>query len=325
MSVLVFIQNFNGKLRKQNFELASFAYEMASQNGGILNAVILGQIAVSELQALGKYGVEKVFHINDKRLNSRINKAYTKVVEQVALKTGASIVVFPDNNTGKALGPRLSVRLKAGFVPGVVNAPTSYNPFMVQKKVFSGKAFANVKVISEKKILSLGINSFGVKENTTSLEITEIAPTLDDNDILVHVAETIPSAEGVSLADAEIVVSGGRGMKGPDNWKALEELAGTLNAATACSRPVSDDGWRSHEEHVGQTGKIIAPNLYFAIGISGAIQHVAGVSGSKIIVAINNDSDAPIFKVADYGIVGDALSVLPELNNAIQEYMTENA
>lgn len=325
MSVLVFIQNFNGKLRKQNFELASFASEMASQTGGPLNAVVLGQIENSELEALGKYGVEKVFHVNDERLNSRINKAYTKVVEQVALETNAGIVVFPDNNTGKALGPRLSVRLKAGFVPGVVHVPTSYAPFMVQKKVFSGKAFANVKVNSEKKILSLGINSFGVKENQKSVEITEFTPTLDDKDILVHVAETIPSAEGVSLADAEIVVSGGRGMKGPDNWGPLEELAGMLNAATACSRPVSDDGWRSHEEHVGQTGKIIAPNLYFAIGISGAIQHVAGVSGSKNIVAINNDPEAPIFKVADYGIVGDAQSILPELNKALQQYKAENA
>lgn len=325
MSVLVFIQNFDGKLRKQNFELASFAAEMANESGGVLNAVVFGKIEDSQLNALGNYGVEKVFHVDDERLNSRINKAYTKLVEEIASETNASIIVFPDNNTGKALGPRLSVRLKAGFVPGVVKTPSSYEPFTVQKKVFSGKAFANVKVNSEKKILSLIINSFGVKENFKSIEIQKYTPNLNDTDIQVHVAETIPAADGVSLADAEIVVSGGRGLKGPENWRPLEELAETLNAAKACSRPVSDDGWRSHEEHVGQTGKIIAPNLYIAIGISGAIQHVAGVSGSKHIVAINNDPEAPIFKVADYGIVGDAMSILPELNNALKEYKAENA
>lgn len=323
MSVLVYIQNFNGKLRKQNFELASYSSELSVKLGCELNAVIIGDIDAIELDALGEYGVDKVFHINESKLNSRINKAYTKIIEQIAQEVNAEILVLPDNNTGKALGPRLSVRLKAGFVSGVINLPDSFEPFTVKKKVFSGKAFTNVKVNSKKKILSVVVNSYGVKVNPKPIVKVDFKPKLSDSDFMVKVLETKASKNGVSLADAEIVVSGGRGLKGPENWAAIEELAEILNAAKACSRPVSDDGWRSHEEHVGQTGKIIAPNLYFAIGISGAIQHVAGISGSKTIVAINNDPEAPIYKVADYGIVGDALVILPELNKALKNYKIE--
>ncbi len=323
MSVLVYIQNFNGKLKKQNLELASYASKIADGISTDVVAIIMGEIENSEIEKLSKYGVSKVLKAGDATLNTRINKTYTQVLEQAVNTANAEIVVFPDNTDGKAIAPRLSVKLKAGYVPGVLSLPDSYNPFVVSKRAFNGKAFANVKVITPKKIVSLMNNSFGLHENPKDLTIEDFSPQLNPDEVKTKVIDSKLSDEGISLFDAEIVVSGGRGMKDPDNWKPLEELAQILGAATACSRPVSDDGWRPHEEHVGQTGKVIAPNLYFAVGISGAIQHVAGVSGSKCMVAINNDSDAPIFQVADYGILDDAQKVLPKLIEAFKVFKAE--
>lgn len=323
MSVLVYIQNFNGKLKKQNFELASFGAKIAKQQNTITNALVLGEIDNSELEKLAQYGINKVLKASNPKLNTRINKLYTEAMAQAAQASDASIIVFPHNNAGKAIAPRLSVKLKAGLVTQTVALPTSYDPFMVTKRAFSGKAFAHVKIISEKKILTLMNNTFGIFEKPTEISIEDFNPELDFASIKTEVVDQKLTTEGISLADAEIVVSGGRGMKSGDNWSAIEELADVLGAAKACSRPVSDEGWRPHEEHVGQTGKVIAPNLYFAIGISGAIQHVAGVSGSKCIVAINNDSDAPIFQVADYGILEDANKVLPKLIEAFRAFKAE--
>ncbi|MFC2138488.1 electron transfer flavoprotein subunit alpha/FixB family protein, partial [Bacteroidota bacterium] len=215
--------------------------------------------------------------------------------------------------------PRLSAKLKAGLVSGVIKEPSSLDPFTVTKKVFSGKAFANVSIKSDIKILTLAQNSFKLVEKNTSPSIENFSPALNDEMFKTSVKDVEKQTGKVILTDAEIVVSGGRGMKSPDNWGPIEELAELLGAATACSRPVSDEGWRPHSEHTGQTGKIIAPNLYFAFGISGAIQHLAGVSSSKFIVAVNTDKDAPIFEAADYGIVGDALKVVPEIISAIKE------
>lgn len=323
MSVLVYIQNFNGKLKKQTLELASYASKIAEATQSKLVGIVLGEIENAELEKLANYGVSKILKASDAKLNARINKIYSQVIEQAVTSENSTVIVFPDNNLGKAVAPRLSVRLKAGFVPGVLALPSSYEPFVVSKRAFSGKAYANVKVSSAIKIVSLMNNSFGLYENNSELSIEEFTPELHLDEVKTTIVDRKISDEGVSLFDAEIVVSGGRGMKDAGNWAPLEELASVLGAATACSRPVSDDGWRTHNEHVGQTGKVIAPNLYFAIGISGAIQHVAGVSGSKCIVAINNDSDAPIFQVADYGILDDAQKVLPKLVEAFKTFKAE--
>lgn len=323
MSVLVYIQNFNGKLKKQNLELAGYAAKIGEKTGLSVTGVVLGQIDDNELQKLSGFGVSKVLKFDDERLNVRVNKFFTQAIEAAAQKVNAEIVLFPDNNTGKALAPRLSVKLKAGFVPGVTALPENHDPFIVTKRAFSGKAFAKVKVKSDIKILSLMNNSFGLHEKPVELSIEAFNADINFDDSPTQIVDRQVSDKAVSLVDAEIVVSGGRGMKGPENWQPLEELAEALGAATACSRPVSDEGWRPHEEHVGQTGKVIAPNLYFAIGISGAIQHVAGVSGSKYLVAINNDDEAPIFQVADYGIVGDAHKILPKLTKVVKKFKEE--
>lgn len=323
MSVLLYIQNFRGKLKKQNFELASYASKIAEDLNIDVTGVVMGEIDNTELEKLAKYGVSKILKAGDALLNTRINKVYTQIVQQVADSAGAEVIVFPDNNAGRAVAPRLSARIKAGFVPRVAAVPSSYDPFIVSKGVFTGKAFANVKVNTPVKILSLMNHTFGLFEKETELVIENFTPQTDTSGVTTKVIDRKLSDEGLSLVDADIVVSGGRGMKSPDNWGPLEELADILGAALGCSRPVSDEGWRSHEEHVGQTGKVIAPNLYIAVGISGAIQHMAGVSGSKCIVAINTDSDAPIFQVADYGILGDQQKILPKLIEAFREFKKE--
>ena len=320
MTVLVYTENREGKFKKATFELLSYAEELAKNINADVVAMSIGDVSPDELNKLGNYGAKKVVSVNDDKLNLLDNKVYTAAIVQVIDKEKAQIVIFPDNITGKALAPRLSAKLKAGLVSGVVSTPSSYDPFVIKKKVFTGKAFANVKVNSEIKILTLSQNSFGIKEpsgNTPQVEELKIDIGGVDSNLKLLSVDMITGK--LLLTDAEIVVSGGRGMKGPENWNMIEELAGLLGAATACSRPVSDEGWRPHDEHVGQTGKIIAPSLYIACGISGAIQHVGGVSSSKVIVAINKDPDAPIFEVADFGVIGDFKNVLPELTKAIKE------
>jgi electron transfer flavoprotein alpha subunit len=323
MSVLLYIQNFNGIIKKQTLELASYASSIACASELKLIGVVLGEIDNSQLEKLAAYGVSKIIKANNAQLNLRINKIYTEVIEQAVNETNAEIIIFPDNNLGKAVAPRLSVRLKAGFVPGVVSLPSSYEPFIVSKRAFSGKAYANVKVCTQKKIVSLMNNTFGLHQNPTEITIEEFQPTFNSDEIRNVEIERKIQNEHISLFDADIVVSGGRGIKDAVTWAQLEEFAGILGAAKACSRPVSEDGVRPHSEHVGQTGTIIAPNIYFAFGISGAIQHMAGVIGSKCIVAINTDSEAPIFQLANYGIVGDAASVLPKLIAVFKEYKAE--
>ena len=260
--------------------------------------------------------------VSEDKLTILDNQAYTSVISEIAEKQGAKVIVLSNNNTGKALAPRLSARLKAGLVSGAIKVPVNLSPFTITKKVFSGKAFANIVINSEIKIITLAQNSFELIEKNATPSIEKYTPQVN-KDLIKTIVRNVEKQKGkVILTDAEIVVSGGRGMKSPDNWGPIEELAEILGAATACSRPVSDEGWRPHTEHTGQTGKIIAPNLYFAFGISGAIQHLAGISSSKYIVAVNTDKEAPIFEAADYGIVGDALKVLPELINAVKEIKT---
>ena len=319
MAVLVFTENWDGQFKKLSFELVSYASKLAEMANTQTIALSIGDVEEDELRQLADYGAEKIVSVNRENLKQLDNQAYTSVIEQVANKEEADMIVIAHNNMGKALAPRLSVRLKAALGSEVNQLPSSLEPFTIHKKVFSGKAFAQVKMKSEKKILTLAQNSFGIYENTQDPDIESFEPDVGDDQIKTKVNNVEKHRDKLLLTDAELVVSGGRGMKSPENWDKLEELANELGAALACSRPVSDEGWRPHEEHTGQTGKIIAPDLYLAAGISGAIQHIAGVSRAKYIVAINNDKDAPIFEVADYGIVGDALKVLPELTEAIRK------
>jgi len=320
MAVLVYTENWDGKFKKLTYELVSYANEIAKQAGTDVTALSIGNVEDSELQSLGKYGAAKVLSANDSRLSQLVNQAYTSVVVQAAEKEGADIIILGNNFTAKAIAPRVSARLKAGLASGATAVPSSLDPFTVKKMVFTQKAFTDVIVKSQKKVVTLQQNAFEIIETGGSGTVEQFTPDLKDSDFRTNVTDVNKVTGQILLTDAEIVVSGGRGMKGPENWGPLEELAEVLGAALGCSRPVSDEGWRPHTEHVGQTGKIIAPNLYFAMGISGAIQHIAGVSSSKFIVAVNKDNEAPVFEAADYGIIGDVHKLLPELITAFKEF-----
>jgi electron transfer flavoprotein alpha subunit len=282
-------------------------------------AISIGSVDNDELTKLGNYGVAKIINANGEGLNILDNQVYTKILDDAAKREDAVVIVLSNNNNGKALAPRLSVRLKAGIGSGVSVLPVSINPFVVYKRAYSGNAFEHVKINTPVKILTLSRNSFEIVEKNNGAVIENMQIHIEGNGIKTQLKDVQKQTGKILLTDADIVVSGGRGMKSPDNWKPLLELAELLGAATACSRPVSDEGWRGHEEHTGQTGKIIAPNLYIALGISGATQHLAGVSSSKYIVAVNSDKDAPIFEAAQYGIVGDAQKVLPKIVEAVKE------
>ncbi|MFT3981442.1 MAG: electron transfer flavoprotein subunit alpha/FixB family protein [Ferruginibacter sp.] len=316
MSVLVFIDQSEGHIKKSSFEAASYAAQTAEKLGTSAEAIVLGTVN-DDLASLGNYGISKVHTVADASLNNFDAQVYAKVLSQAAEATGADVIVFSNNTSGKAVAPRLSVRLKAGLVSGAVALPETSNGFTVKKSVFSGKAFANITVSSPKKIIGLNPNSFSVKTTGGTAEVVPFAATVDA--AKVEVVSVNKVSGEVPLSEADIVVSGGRGLKGPENWGLVTELASLLGAATACSRPVADIHWRPHHEHVGQTGLAIAPNLYIAIGISGAIQHLAGVNRSKVIVVINKDPEAPFFKAADYGIVGDAFEVMPKIIDAVKK------
>lgn len=318
MSVIAFAKNWNGKFKNSTFELVSYTKALANQLNTNMVVLSIGELAEEELKLLGNYGADKVLTVSDPKLNTLTSRAYADIVAKAAESVGAEAIVLSDNNSGKAIAPRVSVKLKAGLVAAVQELPVSLDPFVVKKRVFSGKAFGHVQIKSDKKILTIAKNCFGLVENPCDITIEEFAVDIDTNLFKVKIVEEEEQKDKVILSDADVVVSAGRGMRSPENWAPVEELAEVLGAATACSRPVSDEGWRGHEEHVGQTGKVIAPNLYIAAGISGAIQHVAGISRSKCIVAINTDPEAPIFSVADYGIVGDVMDVLPRLTEAFR-------
>lgn len=319
MSVIAFAKNWNGKFKNSTYELVSYTKKIADQLNTKLIVVSIGEVNNDELKSLGNYGAERMISVNDPQMNILTSRVYAQVISEIAEKEDASLIVLNDNNSGKAIAPRLSVKLKAGMVAAVQELPVSLDPFVVKKRVFSGKAFAHVQIDSVVKVITIAKNCFGLQENQVDCSVEEFVPDVDKELYKIQVLEEEEQKNKVILSDADVVVSAGRGMRKPDNWGVVEELAEELGAATACSRPVSDEGWRGHEEHVGQTGKIIAPNLYFAVGISGAIQHVAGISRSKCIVAINTDPEAPIFGVADYGIIGDAMEVLPKLTEAIRK------
>lgn len=320
MSVIVYTENWDGKFKKASFELVSYAHSIAAELGVETVAVSIGQVAADELNKLAAYGAAKILTVENEKLNVLDNAAYASVIAQAAKANNGKVVIFANNFTGKAVAPRVAVKLQAGMANSVTALPISFDPFVVKKNVFNGKAIGHQQINSEVKVLSLAQNSFGLKESAAAGAIEAFEANLDDAKFTTQLVEKNTVTGKILLTDAELVVSGGRGMKSPDNWGPIEELASVLGAATACSRPVADDGWRPHTEHVGQTGKVIAPNLYIACGISGAIQHLAGVSSSKVIVAINTDPEAPFFEAADYGIIGDVNKVLPQLVEAAKAF-----
>jgi len=320
MSILVYTENWDGKFKKISFELVSYANELAKKLNTTVTALSIGKVEEEELKKLSTYGAAKILTATNEKLQNLDNQAYTAVIAQAAIKENANTILFAHNNYGKAIAPRLSVKLKAGLVTGVTAIPSNTDPFTITKKTYTSKALATIIIKTPVRILTLMQNAFGVVESPVNATIEAISAEINPSEIKTEVKDISKVTGKILLTDAEIVVSGGRGMKGPENWGPIEELAKLLGAATACSRPVSDEGWRPHEEHTGQTGKIIAPNLYFAFGISGAIQHLGGISSSKCIVAVNKDPDAPIWEAADYGIIGDALKVLPELIAAVKEF-----
>lgn len=316
MSVLIFVDQSEGHIKKASFEALTYGVKVAEQLGTTAEALVLGSVS-DDLASLGKYGVKKVHQVNNASLNQLDAQVYAKVIAEAATQSGANVVVFSHNQTGKAVAARVAVRLKAGLVAGACALPDTGNGFVVRKTVFSGKAFANVSITSAVKVISLNPNSYTTISGEGTAEVNQLSIAVDTPKVKVTAVNKV-SGE-VPLTEAEIVVSGGRGLKGPENWGILLDLAKELGAATACSRPVGDAHWRPHHEHVGQTGAQVAPNLYIAIGISGAIQHLAGVNRSKVIVVINKDPEAPFFKAADYGIVGDAFEVVPKLTEEIKK------
>lgn len=316
MPVLIFIDVAEGHVKKASLESLTYGAKLAEQSGTTAEGVVLGSVT-EDLSALGKYGVKKIHQVNNESLNHFDSQLYVNVIAQVAQSISAKLIVFSNNLDGRAIAPGLSARLKAGLVSGAVALPDTNNGFIVKKNVFSGKAFANISLNTDVKIIALNPNAYKIETKEGTAEIVSFNATIPSSKVKVT---AINKASGeVPLTEAEIVVSAGRGMKGPENWGIIEELAHTLHAALACSRPVADAHWRPHNEHVGQTGIAIAPNLYIAIGISGAIQHLAGVNRSKVIVVVNKDPEAPFFKAADYGIVGDAFEVVPKLTEAIKK------
>ncbi len=318
MSVLVYTENWEGQFKKLTYEIASYATALADMLNTQSIAVGIGQVEEEEARKLGRYGISKYIGVDCSPLAHFDAGAYACILSDLADKEQATVIILADDSSGKALAPRLSVRLKAALGSGINKLPEKTDPLILSKRVFSGSAFARLQLQTGRQIITVTKNAFDPQEQAADIQIEGRQRPVDMAQVKTKVLEVEKMGGEVLLTDAEIVVSGGRGMKSPENWEPIMELANILGAATACSRPVSDEGWRPHEEHTGQTGKIIAPNLYIAIGISGATQHLAGISGSKYIVAINPDKDAPIFEAAQYGIVGDASKVLPKLVEAFR-------
>jgi electron transfer flavoprotein alpha subunit len=322
MSILIYTESAEGKFKKTAFELASYAKKIAGETGTTVTAVAIN---VTDASVLATYGVDKVLNVKSEKLGSFNAKAFADVIKQAAAKESAKFVLFSSNTDSLYIAPLVAVGLEAGYASNVVALPESLSPLRVKRTAFSNKAFNFTEINTDVKVLAIGKNSFGLVESPASLTQEDFNPTLNDHDFTVKVESSEKVTGKVTIADAEIVVSGGRGLKGPENWGILEDLADALGAATACSKPVSDLGWRPHSEHVGQTGKPVAANLYIAIGISGAIQHIAGINSSKVKVVINGDADAPFFKVADYGVVGDAFEIVPKLTEKIKAFKAQNS
>ncbi len=322
MSVLVYTESENGKLKKAAYEAASYAKGIADKMDTTVTAV---SVNAEDTSDLGKYGVSKVLKVTNEKLQKFNADAYADVIAQAAKKEDTKVVVIGQTANDRYLAPILAVNLEAGYAPNAVELPESTSPFQVKRNAFTNKAFNITEISTDVKIVGLAKNAYGLKENATEAQEESFEPSLSEEDFSINIESVDKATDKITIADAEIVVSGGRGLKGPENWDMIENLAEVLGAATACSKPVSDMGWRPHSEHVGQTGKPVAANLYIAVGISGAIQHLAGINASKTKVVINNDPEAPFFKAADYGVVGDAFEVVPKLTEKLKEFKANNA
>ncbi|MDI1257587.1 MAG: electron transfer flavoprotein subunit alpha/FixB family protein [Flavobacterium sp.] len=322
MSILIYAETAEGKFKKVAFELASYGKKVAEALGTTVTAVTVNAGDVSEL---AKYGVDKVLKVNSDKLSGFTAKAYADVIKQAAQKENVKLILLSSTTDSLYLAPMVAVALDAGFASNVVGLPVSTSPFQVKRNAFSNKAFNITEINTDVKVLSLAKNSYGIFESASAATAEDFSPSISDADFSVKVESVEKGSGKVTIADADVVVSGGRGMKGPENWGMLEDLAAVLGAATACSKPVSDLGWRPHSEHVGQTGKPVATNLYIAVGISGAIQHIAGINSSKVKLVINTDAEAPFFKVADYGVVGDAFDIVPRLTQKLKEFKANNS
>ena len=320
MSVLVYTESAQGKFKKVALEVASYAKAVANQLGTTVTAVTFN---ANDTTVLGNYGVDKVLQVSNPQLENFNANAYADIINQAAEKEGAKVVIISSSINSKYLAPLLAVGLNAGYASNTVEAPISTSPFTIKRTAFTNKAFEMCQINTDIKLIGVSKNAYGVFENSATASTEEFTPSIPDFGVTVDSVDK--ATDKVTIADAEIVVSGGRGLKGPENWGMIEELAEVLGAATACSKPVSDLGWRPHSEHVGQTGKPVASNLYIAIGISGAIQHLAGINASKVKVVINTDPEAPFFKAADYGVVGDAFEVVPKFIEKLKEFKEQNA
>ncbi|MBT5771467.1 MAG: electron transfer flavoprotein subunit alpha/FixB family protein [Flavobacteriaceae bacterium] len=320
MSVLAYIESSKGKIKKNAFEIVSYSSELAKQLG---TEIVVLAINVEDTSELNKYGASKIIKVSNSKLDNFDSQIFSNVIAQVAKHTNSSHIVISSSLDSKYMAPLLAIELDAGYLSNVVELPNNLNPFTIKRTCFTNKAFCESTIESDIKIIGLSGNAFGVVENQTNSSSENFEVSLLNKKITIKSTEKVSGK--ISIADADIVVSGGRGLKGPENWNLIEDLADTLGAATSCSKPVSDMGWRPHSEHVGQTGKPVATNLYIAIGISGAIQHLAGINSSKIKVVINNDPEAPFFKAADYGVVGDAFDVVPRLNEKLKAFKAQNS
>lgn len=315
MSKLVFVETSDGKIKGSSLEAVSYAKKLSEP----VTAIAFGSIEKNTLKELGKYGAKKVLHVDDNRLDQGVIQAYANTIAQAMDRENSDTLVLAKSPLGDPVAARVAVKQDASLGSNIVDLPDTSNGFVVKQSIYTGKALVNVNLNKAKKILAIKKNAVGVQEDPVDTEVEVFTPELSEDDFKVRIVSTDKAEGKILLPEADIVVSGGRGMKGPDNWEMIEELAETLGAATACSKPVSDMEWRPHHEHVGQTGIKISPSLYIAIGISGAIQHLAGVNASKVIVVINKDPEAPFFNAADYGIVGDAFEVVPKLTKALKE------
>ncbi|MBC8111209.1 MAG: electron transfer flavoprotein subunit alpha/FixB family protein [Verrucomicrobia bacterium] len=318
MSVLIFVETAEGTAKKSSLEAVAYGAELARMTSTEATAIVLGELSNEELQKIGNFGAKKVLHGTDSRLNDQLIVPFANALAEAFAKENAQILVLAKSSLGDAVAARLAAKLKAGLVSNVTELPDLSNGFKVKRSIYTGKAFAETEVKGDKKIIAIKKNAFTPVLTEDLAAVESFTPALNDADFSVKITGTEKQTGDVLLPEADIVVSGGRGLKGPENWGIIEDLAKALHAATACSKPVSDADWRPHHEHVGQTGIKVSPNLYIAAGISGAIQHLAGVNSSKVIVVINKDPEAPFFKAADYGIVGDVFDILPRLTQAVK-------